>query len=128
MSVALEVRAPLLAPSVMDLAMTLPTEALTNGGPKGLLRALARRYLPESITARPKSGFAIPIDEWFRSDYGKLKTLLMDTVSTPGAFDGLGLQINIKGVRAMIDEHMKGTRDHGQRLYAMTVLGVWKKK
>jgi asparagine synthase (glutamine-hydrolysing) len=127
MSVALEVRAPLLATSVMDLAMTLPTEVLTNGGPKGLLRALARRYLPESITSRPKSGFAIPIGEWFRSDYGKLKTLLMDTANTPGAFDGLGVQINIKGVRAMIDEHMKGARDHGQRLYAVTVLGVWRK-
>lgn len=125
MSVALEVRSPMLATGVIDLAMSLAPELLTNGGPKGLLRALARRYLPDSITSRPKSGFAIPIGEWLRSDYGKLKTLLVDTVNSASAFEGLGVEINRRRVRAMMDEHMKGKRDHGQRLYGLMVLGVW---
>lgn len=127
MSVALEVRSPLLATAVMEAALSLSRKELAGGGPKSLLRALARRHLPDAIVQRPKSGFAIPVGEWFRSDYGKIRTLLGDLAGSSSAWSGLGLEINRRAVQEMMEEHASARRDHGQRLYLLTVLGVWKK-
>jgi len=130
MMVALEVRAPLLARTVADAALELPPHLLRLGGQrKGLLRAVARKYFPSSIVDRPKQGFAIPIGEWFRSDYGSMKQLLLDHLNSaePWGSPSLGIDLNMKFVRRMLDEHMGQRRDHSQRLYMLLVLSIWAK-
>lgn len=134
MGVALEARAPMLARGVSDAALRARIGVLMPGGErKGLLRRVARRYLPAEIVDRPKRGFAIPIGEWFRSDYGGLGTLLRDRMSAREPFGppGLGIDLDMRFVRTMLEEHL-GTgpsglvrRDHGQRLYQLLVLSVW---
>lgn len=128
MSVGLEVRCPFLDQSVQAFAYGTPIRMLMRGNrPKALLRELAARHLPAGIVNRPKQGFAIPISEWFRTDFGGLRTLLMDVLGSREPFGGVGaaLDVDMDAVRAMVGEHMEDRRDHGQRLYALMVLGVW---
>lgn len=130
MSVALEVRSPMLRKSVVDAAVSAPIRCLMpRGQRKGLLRQVARKYFPAEIVDRPKQGFAIPIGEWFRSDYGGMKQLLMDHLESaePWGPPRLGIELNMRFVRQMVDEHMNGRRDHSQRLYMLLVLSIWAK-
>ncbi|MEL6395635.1 MAG: asparagine synthetase B [Planctomycetota bacterium] len=136
MSVPVETRAPFL-----DRRLLLATQQLKRllvaHGRKGLLKQVARRYLPDRIVDRPKRGFAIPISEWFRTDYGGMRQLLYDHLESAEPFPGLaeaGVELNMAFVRTMLREHDKAGeaslnpwhgRDHGQRLYMLLVLSIW---
>jgi asparagine synthase (glutamine-hydrolysing) len=136
MSVPLEARAPFLAKGLSSAAMNAPLSSLMpRGQRKGLLRQVARKYLPAEIVDRPKMGFAIPIGEWFRTDYGGLRTMLLDHLNSTEPFGppSLGIDLNMTFIRQMLDEHL-GTgpsglvkRDHSQRLYMLLVLSIWAK-
>ena len=140
MACALEVRAPLLARVVAEPAINAPlTNLMPRGQRKGLLKQVARKYLPASIVDRPKMGFAIPIGDWFRTDYGSMRTLLYDHLESTEPFPGLadaGVDINMTFVRQMLREHDAAGetsinpwhgRDHSQRLYMLLVLSIWAK-
>ncbi len=139
MSVALEVRAPFLAREVTDLALAIPARVhMANGEGKHLLKDLARKHLPHEIIDRPKQGFAIPISEWLRTDFGNLRSLMMEKLNRPRPFGAAHdvLDFNLDFVQQMIDEHdaagglsprhsIARPRDHGQRLFALTSLAIW---
>ncbi|MBW1795142.1 MAG: asparagine synthase (glutamine-hydrolyzing) [Deltaproteobacteria bacterium] len=79
MAVSLEVRVPLLDHRVMEYTSKLPDSLkYRNGAGKYLLRRLLARYVPTELFERPKMGFGVPIDRWFRNE---LKTLLLDYLS-----------------------------------------------
>ena len=62
MAHGLEVRVPLLANALQDRVLRLPAEVhFDAGGGKALLRALARRHLPEAVWNRQKHGFSVPL-------------------------------------------------------------------
>ncbi len=139
MHVALEVRLPMLDARLIAAADRTPIETLLGDpGPKGLLRAVARRYLPAAVVDRPKQGFAIPIGDWFRTDFGGLRTLLHEHLGREDAFGptglGVGPMIRAAHVRRLLREHdaagprslwpWKG-RDHGQRLFGLLSLSIW---
>ncbi len=126
MAVPVETRAPFLDPNVIRAARIIPLElAMPDGQRKGLLRTIARRHLPATIVDRPKQGFAIPIGEWFRTDYGGMRQLLLDHLNAAEPWPGVGVELNRAYVRQMLDEHMSRTRDHSQRLYMLLVLSIW---
>ncbi|MDP1735618.1 MAG: asparagine synthase (glutamine-hydrolyzing) [Sulfuritalea sp.] len=67
MAHGLEVRVPLLANALQDRMLRLPASVhFDSGGGKALLRALARRHLPEAVWNREKHGFSVPL----RTNYG----------------------------------------------------------
>lgn len=140
MAVGLEVRCPFLARAVAEVASSQPAEAHMYGEPKHLLKQVARRHFPREFIDRPKQGFAIPISDWWRSDFGGLGTLLFDYLDKPRPFGAVHdlLPINLDYVRQMIDEHWAAggltpkyttrhvrKRDHGQRLFALVSLAIW---
>jgi asparagine synthase (glutamine-hydrolysing) len=130
MSVALEVRAPMLDQQLTSHVYSLSKRNLMpRGQRKGLLRQVARKYLPAEIVDRPKQGFAIPIGEWFRSDYGQMRQLLLDHLNSTEPFGppSLGIDLNMRFIQQMIAEHMDRKRDHSQRLYMLLVLSIWAK-
>jgi len=58
----LEVRVPLLANALQDRMLRLPAAVhFDAGGGKAVLRALARRHLPEAVWNREKHGFSVPL-------------------------------------------------------------------
>ncbi len=131
MACALEVRCPFLDRDLARAALSTPIGQLIPGGQrKGLLRQIARQYLPASIVDRPKMGFAIPIGEWFRDDSlpsggGGMKTLLLDHLNSADPFGPI--ELNRKAVQRFIDEHMAGKRDHSHRLFTLLTLSIWAK-
>jgi len=124
MAVALEVRAPYLDSAVVDAAVNTPTWILApNNKPKHILRRIAGKYIPAELLDRPKMGFAIPIGEWFRNDFGNMKSLLLDHLNAPQPFSPF--ELNAEAIQSMIDQHMSGAYDHGQRLFALLTLAIW---
>jgi len=65
MASSLEVRAPLLAPSLISIAGALPNDARLRG--KQLLKEAFRADLPVGLFERPKRGFALPWALWLRT-------------------------------------------------------------
>jgi asparagine synthase (glutamine-hydrolysing) len=138
MAVPVETRAPFL-----DRRLKLATDQLgaklIASGRKGFLRDIARKYLPDRIIDRSKQGFAIPVGEWFRTDYGGMRQLLYDHLESSDPFPGLadaGVELNMSFVRQILREHDAAGenswnpwhgRDHSQRLYGLLVLSIWSK-
>jgi len=148
MACPIEVRNPMLDKILCTLSLTMSIDRLRNTKPglitshsirKGLLKEVARLYFPDHIVNRPKQGFAIPIGEWFRSDYGDMRQLLYDHLESTDPFPGLGeagVEINMRFVEQMLREHDAAGeksinpwhgRDHAQRLYMLLVLSIWSK-
>ena len=124
MAVALEVRCPYLDRDLATALLATPIHRLVPGGQrKGLLRRIARRHLPAEIVDRPKMGFAIPIGRWFHTDFGGMRTLLLDHLRSADPFGPIHLER--REVRRLIQEHMSGECDHGQRLFALMTLSIW---
>lgn len=67
MAVGLEGREPFLDHELYETLLRLPDHLkCTKNHSKVLLKSIAHDYLPESILAGPKKGFAIPINQWMR--------------------------------------------------------------
>lgn len=141
MMCGVEVRCPFLAPAVADFALGISPRAHMKGGEtKHLLKELARKHLPREVIDRPKQGFAIPISDWWRTNFGGLQDLLLDMLAgdRPFGFVHDVLNVNMAFVRQMLDEHWAAggltpmhttrhvrPRDHGQRLFALATLAIW---
>lgn len=120
----LEVRCPFLDRDLVRAALAAPTSQLMAGTKrKGMLREIARKYLPAEIVDRPKMGFAIPVGEWFRNDFGNMQGLLMQHLQDRERINSLSL--NCDAVQCLIDQHLTGETDHGQRLFALLTLMMW---
>jgi asparagine synthase (glutamine-hydrolysing) len=124
MAVGLEVRVPLLDHRVLEYTCNLSENLkYRNGASKYLMKALLSRYIPETLYERPKMGFGVPIESWFRNE---LKPLLMDYLS-PELLKREGL-FDYTTVQAMIVEHMSGKTNHQYRLWALLMWEMWRER
>ena len=121
MARSLELRSPLLDHRVVEFGLGLPLEHKLGGGEqKRVLRTLARRLLPDVIAARPKAGFGVPLDHWFR---GELKAYARDMLLDPRS-RRRGL-FRPEAVERLLSEHATGRAHHHGRIWALLVLEVW---
>jgi len=124
MAVSLEVRVPLIDHRVVEFTNTLPEHfKYRNGTGKYLLKQLLSRYVPSDLFERPKMGFGVPIDHWFR---GELKTLLLDYLS-PATLKREGL-FNPEFVTEKINEHLSGQINHQYRLWSLLIWQMWRER
>ncbi|MGB4937299.1 MAG: asparagine synthase (glutamine-hydrolyzing) [Ferruginibacter sp.] len=69
MSVSLEGREPFLDHRIIEWAARLPMDYKYNkGSKKFILKQIVHKYIPETMMARPKMGFGIPISTWLQND------------------------------------------------------------
>lgn len=69
MANSLEVRSPFLDHHVVDFAFGLPTEYKIDGKmKKKIVQDAFRDLLPAAIYNRPKQGFDVPLQEWFKNE------------------------------------------------------------
>src|SRR6266403_3129981 len=68
MSVSLEARVPFLDHRVVELAAGMPSTLKWRRGGKYILKRLAAGLVPQDIIERPKHGFRLPLDRWFRAE------------------------------------------------------------
>jgi len=124
MAVGLEVRVPLLDTRVVEYTSSLPEDLkYRDGTGKYLLKRLLSRYVPPELFERPKMGFGVPINQWFRKD---LKTLLFDYLSPErlkkeGLFDHVLVEEKLK-------EHLSGKVNHHYRLWALLIWEMWRER
>ena len=118
---ALEVRSPLLDSEVVELAVKMPISFKRGGGKgKKILRETFREFLPPELENRPKTGFGVPLDHWFR---GPLKKTIQEALLDPKA--PAAEYFNPEYVRRLLDEHLAGKFDHAYRLWSLLVFYQW---
>ena len=121
---SLEVRAPMLDPNVVELALQIPLKyKLWGKKGKYVLREACRDLLPPEIDARPKTGFGVPLDAWFR---GPLNQTLKDALLTESA--NAAPFFEKKFVERLIKEHENREFDHAARLWALLVFRIWEEQ
>ena len=119
MAHSLEGRSPFLDYELMGWAARLPGRMKVRCGQgKYLLREAFRDYLPSNVQKRSKQGFGVPVNAWLRAGLSDWARELMHAHLT-GWFDSRMLS-------DLLEEHRAGRSDHGKRLWALTVLALWK--
>jgi len=122
MTVALEGRSPFLDHEMLELTAQIPFDLKLKGlnNKKYILKEALRGLVPDSVMFRPKMGFGVPIDTWFR---GELKdfaynTLLSEKAISRGVFKK-------EALKAILDEHNNTQISHAYRIWALITLELW---
>jgi len=84
-----------------------------------LLRA-GRKLIPETILDRPKVGFRVPVNQWFRTN---MRDYLMEHLRGSGSktrsyYDAAVLD-------RVVDDHLEGRQNHEKLLWALLNLEIW---
>ncbi len=115
MAHALEVRVPLLDHQLVEWIAGLNPELKLKGREgKYIFKKSLESYLPNDILYRPKMGFAVPLDSWFK---GPLKeqvkeSLLGETMMQSGLFDQDFLH-------KIVSQHQSGLRDYSSPIWSL---------
>jgi len=123
MSVGLECRSPFLDHKIAEFTSQIPLSFKLKGKiGKRILRDAFCEFIPDSILTRPKMGFGVPVDHWFRNE---LKPMLHDILLSERALARGYFAPD--AVRNLVDEHTSSRADHSYRLWAMLVLESWQR-
>lgn len=121
MAASVELRPPFLDHRLVELAFRLPSSVkVRRGAGKWVVKEVARPLLPASIVDRPKSGFPVPLDAWFRGD---LRSMAWDRLLAPSSF--VTSVFDRAGVRALLERHDRGRRDEAIRIWTLLGLEIW---
>ncbi|MEZ5971657.1 MAG: asparagine synthase (glutamine-hydrolyzing) [Hyphomonadaceae bacterium] len=121
MAVSLETRIPLLDPDVVRFGLSLPEELrLKDAQGKRILRETLKRYVPQDLFDRPKTGFAPPLESWL---LGPLRNWAEDLLS-PNRLESHGL-LDVGRVRSFWARYQKGGTMEEARLWAVLQLQSW---
>jgi asparagine synthase (glutamine-hydrolysing) len=124
MAHALEVRPPFLDHRIVEFAATLPTSYKIHGKQqKVILNRLMRDKLPKSILTREKTGFDIPVHDWFR---GSLRPLLLETLAEGTAVHGALFRKD--AIDACVRKHLERKENLGYNLWGLMILFLWMKR
>jgi asparagine synthase (glutamine-hydrolysing) len=124
MAYGLEARCPFLDQELVRFAAKMPIDWKLRGSRgKRILTETFGDLVPPSLVGRPKMGFGVPLDHWFRNE---LKDLLCDSLLSRKSLErGLFRRETIEG---LVHEHTTGRWDHSYRLWSLLVLEQWQQK
>jgi asparagine synthase (glutamine-hydrolysing) len=121
MAHGLEARSPFLDTALTEFAGSLPDSLKLRGlTTKHVLRESFRGDVPDSILTRRKMGFGVPLGAWLRGGLAPLVEAELVDPSSP-IFDHLRRD----EVLGYVEEHRRGARDRGQKLFCLLTLSVW---
>ncbi len=121
MAYGLESRAPFLDHEVMEFCASLPSHMKLRGPiSKYILKQGAQDMLPQKILHRPKMGFTVPIDHWFKKD---LREMAYDTLLSSRAINRGYFHKDV--VTQLLDDHVSGTRLRHKQLWNLLMLELW---
>ena len=121
MAHGLEARSPFMDHKIAEFAARLPVRMKVRGRSLRYIQMrLAERYLPKPLLNRPKQGFSSALPYMLKDEYRLLfRQFLVDSHL---AHDGIFLQST---VNRLLQEHLSGKADHGNRLWLLLNSEVW---
>lgn len=120
MAHSLEARSPMVDHVFMEFAASIPAGMKLRGRTrKYILRQAVSDLLPQAVIDRPKMGFGVPIDRWFRRE---LREMAYDTLSQRSLNRDLFRE---DVIRKMLDEHVRGGAEWHPQLWSLLVLELW---
>lgn len=122
MTVALEGRSPFLDHEFLELTAKIPFSLKLRGlnNKKYILKQALRGFIPNEILYRPKMGFGVPIDAWFRGElreYAKTKLLEGELVKR-GWFRKLAIE-------KLLHAHNTTAVNFSPQIWALLTLELW---
>jgi asparagine synthase (glutamine-hydrolysing) len=79
-----------------------------------VLKKSLEKVLPNEVLYRPKMGFAVPLDTWFR---GSLENHMVESLSAPELVDSGVFDPTV--LAKIADDHRAGRRDYSAILWAL---------
>lgn len=121
MSTSVEGRVPFLDHALVDYSMDIPQEVKVRGGvKKAVLKTALKGVIPDDIIHRPKMGFAAPVANWLRDDFGR--EVEHDLLASPLVKDGL---LKAQPIAELLAEHRAGHADHALHIWTLFNLTAW---
>lgn len=121
MANGLEVRTPLIDLKVMQLAARLPEKLTlqkkgnTEWSGKYIIKKLLSRYFPDKFIHRPKMGFGVPVDIWFKQQ--KIHEIVQERLLSQHAC--IAEYFNQKYIRKML------AKGRSNRFWMLLFLEEW---
>ena len=121
MACGLEVRLPLLDHRLVELAFQIPSRHKIRGwSTKRILKKSFSGPVPPSVLKKPKQGFSVPTDPWFR---GVLKDYVQDMLLGPRARSRGFFEISF--VERLLKEHVEGRHVWDRHLGVLLNFELW---
>ncbi|KAB0331705.1 asparagine synthase (glutamine-hydrolyzing) [Janthinobacterium lividum] len=121
MAASLEARMPFMDHELAAYVSSLPDEYRVRGRTtKWILREAMKQLLPENILSRPKVGFRVPVNEWFR---GPMKDYLYEHLT--GAESRTRHYYHAQALQQVLAEHVAGRQNHEKLLWSLLTLEIW---
>jgi len=121
MAHGLEARSPLLDYELMEFAASLPTTWKLKGRVKKyILKKAVEGLVPAAILSRPKMGFGVPIEQWFRNELREFAAdLLLSKRAIERGYFHRG------AVERLLEEHATRKRSWHYQLWNLVMLEMW---
>ena len=121
MAHGLEARSPFMDHELAEFAATLPVRLKVRRRQRRYVELrLAERYLPPEVVHRPKQGFSSALPYMMGEHYRALFRRYL-TGSRLASAD----IVRPAGVNRLLDEHLAGRVDHGNRLWLLLNAEIW---
>lgn len=123
MAASIEARMPFMDHKLSEFVSLLPDNYRVRGRcTKWILRQAVKGFIPEHILHRPKVGFRLPVNEWFR---GPMKDYLHENLLGSGSLSRDYYKSD--RLNKVLKEHVDGRHNHEKLLWTMLNLELWLK-
>ncbi len=121
MAASIEARVPFLDHEFAAFVSSLPDNCRVRGlRGKWILREAGKQLIPERILTRPKVGFRVPVNEWFR---GQMREYLLDHLQSGSSITRAYYDRQI--LDGILAEHLNGVQNHEKLLWTLLNLEIW---
>ena len=121
MAASIESRVPFLDHQFAAYVSSLPDDHRVRGlRSKWILREAVRKLLPQRILERPKVGFRVPVNAWFR---GEMRDYLLDHLQSASSITRQYYDDEV--LDRVLTEHLNGRHNHEKLLWALLNLEIW---
>ena len=121
MAASLEARMPFMDHELAAFVSSLPDDYRVRGRTTNwILREAMKQLLPQAILERPKVGFRVPVNEWFR---GPMKDYLYEHLT--GASSRTRHYYHAQALLQVLAEHVGGRQNHEKLLWSLLTLEIW---
>jgi asparagine synthase (glutamine-hydrolysing) len=124
MSTSLEGREPFLDYRLIEFVAQLPSHMkIRNGEKKWILKEITHKYLPKKIMQRPKRGFAVPLQTWFKDEFKEYLFIYLNEkrLKEEGIF-------NVQEVIKLRDRYLSGDDFLITRIWFILIFEMWYEK